>query len=222
MSTSGSVDFNLTARELCTFALRKIRITGIGDTPSGEDISAAKDELNMMLKSLQLKAPNLWRQTLGSVTLVASTSTYTLSPRPFRVVEARYRSAGAIDLPMEELTRQEYLDMPNKVSTGVPTQYYVDHQRAASTLYVWPVPASVTIETVRYTYQRVFEDIDDLANDIDVPQEHLEAVGYQLAVRLAVTFGKDVPGLVEMAGMLMADVAAADREEIVRFVPAYR
>ena len=176
----------------------------------------------MMLKSLQLKAPNLWRQTLGSVTLVASTSTYTLSPRPFRVVEARYRSAGAIDLPMEELTRQEYLDMPNKVSTGVPTQYYVDHQRAASTLYVWPVPASVTIETVRYTYQRVFEDIDDLANDIDVPQEHLEAVGYQLAVRLAVTFGKDVPGLVEMAGMLMADVAAADREEIVRFVPAYR
>lgn len=219
MSTSGSIDFNLNARDLCTFALRKIRITPVFDTPSAEDMEVAREELNLMLKTLQLHAPGLWRQTDGTATLVASTGSYTLSPRPFRVHEARYRSAAGIDLPMMELSRQEYVELPLKTTTGVPTQYYVDYQRTNAIMYVWPVPASVTTETIRYTYQRVFDDIDALTNDIDVPQEHLEAVGYQLAARLQVTYGKEVKGVNEMAAMLMAEVDAADREPVVRFVP---
>jgi len=222
MATSGSIDYSVNARELCTFALQLIRIVSIGETASSEDMDRAKTALNMMMKTMQLQAPSLWRQTFGSVTLVASTASYVLTPKPFRVIEARYRDTSGRDLPMEEMTRQEYVDLPLKTTTGVPTSYYVDVQRAATTLYVWPVPASATTETVQYTFQRVFEDIDSLDNDLDVPQEHLETVGYQLAARLHATYGKSIPEVLAMAKYLMDMASDADREPFVRFIPERR
>jgi hypothetical protein len=114
------------------------------------------------------------------------------------------------------------MNMPLKTSQGVPTSYYVDYQRGAATMYVWPVPSSVTTETIQYTYQRVFEDLDSLSNDIDIPQEYLETVGYQLAVRLMDTYAKDSPQIVQRAQYLMAVASQADREEYVQFIPERR
>lgn len=221
MATSGSIDYSLTARGLCTYALKKIRVVAAGETPSAEDMADALEELNVMLKGWQLSGPNLWRQTFGSVALVAATSTYTLSPKPFRVIECRYRNTSGIDLPMMELNRQDYVDLPQKTSTGTPTQFYVDYQRAATTLYVWPVPSFVTTETVQYTYQRAFEDLDSLNNDIDIPSEYLDVIGYALADRLQETFGKEVRGVTQRAAFLMAMASSADREGTVRFAPDY-
>ncbi len=222
MATSGSTDFSLNARSLCKFALKKIRVVGHGEDMAPEDAETALEELNLMLKGLQLDAPSLWRQTEGSVSLVADTSSYTLSPRPFRVYECRYRSASGIDLPMFDMTRQEYMDLPLKTSAGVPTTYYPDYQRGATTLFVWPVPASVTTETLQYTYQRIFEDLDSLNDDIDIPQEYLETVGYQLASRLTDTYGKDLPQIVSRAEYLKTIAEQSDREQVVRFVPDRR
>lgn len=221
MATSGSIDFSLNARDLCKFALRKIRVVSTTEDMAPEDASTALEALNLMLKSMQLYAPSLWRQTDGSVALLANTASYALSPRPFRLHEARYRSSAGIDLPMCELTRQDYLDLPLKTSSGVPTSYYVDYQRGAATMFVWPVPAAVTTETIQYTYQRVFEDLDSLSDDIDIPQEFLETVGYQLAARLLDTYGKDMPSVVERSEYLKAVADQADREPFVRFVPEY-
>jgi hypothetical protein len=202
--------------------LKKIRVLTHGEDLSAEDAQTALEELNLMLKGLQLEAPSLWRQTDGAVTLVAETASYVLTPRPFRVVEARYRSADGIDLPLCPFVRQEYIDMPLKSSAGVPTSYYVDYQRAAATMYLWPVPSVVTTETIRYTSQRVFEDLDSLNDDIDIPQEYLETVGYQLAARLTDTYGKDEPRVVQRAEYLLAIASQADREDYVQFIPERR
>lgn len=222
MALSGSIDYSLTARELITYALKKIRVVAAGETPSAEDMQDSLEDLNLMLKGLQLRSPNLWRQTVGTVTLVAATASYTLSPRPFRVTEARYRDANGRDLPMEEWTRQEYYDMPVKTNSGIPTAYYVDHQRSTATMYIWSVPSSVTTETIQYTYQRVFQDLDSVDNDIDIPQEHMDTIGYALADRLMETFGVDDPRITRRAAYLMAIADSADREGIVRFEPGRR
>lgn len=222
MATSGSIDYSLTARGVCTFALEELRETGADETPDASDMAAVLKRLNLMLKSWQMTGPNIWRQTVGSATLVASTASYVLSPRPHRVIEARYRDTSGRDLPMEELTRSEYYDLPLKTSTGIPTCYYVDHQRSASTLYVWPVPSSVTTETIQYTYQRVFEDLDALENDLDIPQECLELVGTSLAVRCFALFGKSDKDLERRAMELRAEFEQSDREHVVRFVPERR
>lgn len=224
MTTSGSSDFNLTARQLITFAHKKLNITARTAQPSAEDMRDGIELLNLMLKGLEAKAPSLWRQTFGSVALVANTASYTLDPQPYRLVEARYRDANWRDLPMNQLTRQEYVDLPLKASTGIPTNYYIDYQRSAATLYVWPVPAAVTTETIAYTYQRRFEDIDAAANDIDIMPEYLETLGYNLADRIAENHNKRVkrPDITTRAKELMEDLLAADREDEIRFVPERR
>lgn len=219
MSTSGSINFSLNAREVCTYALEELREIGSGQEPDADAMAKVMRRLNLMLKSWQATGPNLWRQTDGSVSLVANTASYALSPRPFRVIEARYRSAAGVDIPMFDLTRQEYLDLSLKTSSGVPTNYYVDYQRGSAVLYVWSVPASVTTETIQYSYQRVFEDIDRLNDDLDIPQEYLELVGTSLAVRCFSLFGRSDKELRLREQQLMSDFLDADREDMVRFVP---
>jgi hypothetical protein len=90
---------------------------------------------------------------------------------------------------MRLFTREDYFNLPVKTSSGIPTQYYFDPQRGAPTLYLWPVKATITTETVRVTYQKRIDDIDDLNNDIDIPQEHFDVVLYALAERLLDDYG---------------------------------
>lgn len=214
----------MTARQVITSALQRINMLAEHETPSGQKAARAMRELNMMLKGWQ-KHENLWRLSEGVVTLTASTASYALSPVPHRVVSARYRSAGGIDLPMREMVRNEYYDLPLKTSTGIPTQYYIDYQRSAVTMYVWQLLTSVSTETVQYTYQRKFEDVDALDNDIDVKPEHLEVVDFNLAARLADGYGRTgahIDRIIARAQMLLDEALDDDREDFIQFIPDYR
>lgn len=222
MATSGSINFNMTGRDVIDYALKKIRVLDASETASAEDAEDAQRELNVMLKSW-LKYENLWRYSEGSITLLASDIDYDLTPVPHRVISARYRNAGGSDLPMRLLTREEYFDLPSKTTTGAPTQFFVDYQRAAATFYVYQCLAAPTTETIKYTYLRKFEDIDSLDDDIDIRQEHFELVGLNLAARLADDHGRAGPIIdrVIARGMAMLEEALdADREDEIRFVPA--
>jgi hypothetical protein len=225
MATSGAATFGLNVRELCTFALEKMAYFAEGEAPTPGNLATARRSLNAMLKGWQMTGPNLFRQTEGTLTLTANTQSYTLSTKPYRIVSARYRNASGIDLPMELLTREEYFDLPLKSSSGVPTQYYFDPQRDAGTLYVWPVLAAVTTETIRYTYQRRFEDVTTLDEDIDIPQEWTETVAYNLALRLCDDFsidGSTFQRIERTAGRLLMTAQMSDREPEIRFVPGRR
>lgn len=223
MATSGSTDFSLTAREVVDFALKKLRVVDSGRVAGATDAATAQRELNLMLKGWQ-KYQSLWRLTEGTVTLTTANS-YTLSPAPVRVLSVRYIGTSTNSLPMEELSRDEYFDLPNRTNTGFPHSYYVDRQRSASTLYIWQPLASVTTETIAYTYQRKFEDIDSLDNDIDVRTEWLETVGYNLAYRLGPDFGRvnsiAFKEIKEQAIVLKEEMLDDDREDFVRMVPTY-
>lgn len=224
MATSGSTDFTMNARAVLKYALEKIVVIAPDEEPTAADMASCKTDLNLMLKSWQKTAPSLFRKAVGSVTLVANTTAYTLSPRPYRVISARYRSSDGRDLPMTEWTAEDYEDMPVKTSTGIPTAFYVDYQRDSVIMNVWQPLAAVSTETIRYLYQRRFEDVDALEDDIDVAQEHLELVGYNLANRVATQYGKagsathtEVKG---MAAYLLQEAMAAEREAVVRFTPS--
>jgi hypothetical protein len=219
MATSGSIDYGMNARDLIQFALKKIGVLDMLGTASGADATDAMVTVNLMLKSLQNEAPNLWRQTFGSVTPTAATVSYLLTPVPHRVHEVRWRFADGRDMPLNEFTRQEYVDLPLKTASGVPTCYYVDYQHGSVTLHLWPVPPAISTETVQYTYQRRYQDIDNINNDLDLPSEHLEAIGYRLASRLAESYGLNVPRIDARAAELFETLKAADREPFVRFMP---
>lgn len=218
MATSGTSTYTMTARQLITFAMRKLRLIDAIENGSATDMATCLTELNVMLKGMQLNGPNLWRVTNGSQALSANVSAYVLPTTPWEIVNAQFRVNGR-DTPMELLTEEEYSDLPLKTSTGTPTQYYFDRQRDAGTLYVWPVLAAVSGQTIEYTYQRRFEDVLSLDENIDIPNEYLGMLGYALAVEIAPTFGVDAGIVGRMSQEKSMKAMDADREPVVRFVP---
>ena len=218
MTTSGTITFSLTAQQVITFALRKINIVATTEDPSADDSARAMQELNLLLKGWA-KYPLLWRLTEGSITMVNATASYVMSPTPHRVTSVRFNNSVGTDIPILLMSRGEYFDTAIKGTAGDPVNYYVDHQRASSTMYVYPVKAVVTTETLKYTFQRRIEDIADPSNDIDVRPEWLEVVGYNLAARLTMDFGVSADkqqAIGKVAGALLNEAIGDNHEDYVR------
>jgi hypothetical protein len=242
MTTSGVNTLALTARDIITFALNKISTSPVGQSPSEDEIAPVILELNMMMKEWEFDGPNLWRQTLGSTALQAGVGCYGLTvENPLRLTECRYRypSTGNVseerDLPMEEMTRSAFMELPMKLAPGpVPTMWYFDPQAAnqypspsptSQYLYIWPVPPNPTTDKLVYTYQRRFQIIQNLNDIVDVPQEWLSTVGYNLAARMVDDYGVEGASsqrIVTRAAVLYSKAKAFDRESTVRFMPNYR
>lgn len=223
MATSGSVDFSMDAREIITEAFQTAKIVAAGETPTAEEMADGERKLNLMLKTWSAKE-HLWIRTEGTQALTASTASYAITGAR-RMLSVRRRTSS-IDTPMNELSREEYYDLPTKSQTGMPVSWYFDPQRSTRTLYVWLTPsAAIAANTaLHFTYLRVIEDIDSLENDPDVPQEWLEALVYSLAARLALAYGSDqLQSLTAISNGLVADMAAQDQEPVsVYFQPGRR
>ena len=201
--------------EICTAALRKIGVVGMGVTASADEIETARTALSRMLKSWQSKGYNLWAVTSMSVTATTSAS-YSLTPeRPLSLSSVRWKATT--ETPMQELSRDEYDRLPLKTSTGTPTSYYYNRQREDALLYVWPVPASVTTQTLEITYIRELADVAQ-ADEADIPGEWYDCVVYGLAARLADDFMVSAPGVIARAEMLLDEALAGDREGSIYFV----
>jgi hypothetical protein len=215
MATTGTK----TVRQIVNAAFKKAGIAGFEDPITAYDLDQGIDELDMMLKDWQNQGYNLWTKTGGTLNLTTSAS-YTLSPaRPLQILSARYKeSSSANELPMQELTREEYDNLPNKSSTGTPTQFYYDRQREDALFYVWPVLASASAQTIEYTYTREIEDHTDADQVVDVPGEFWSAVVHNLALRLRDTY--ELPPrqvLTAMAAGLLDQALSYDREGSVFF-----
>lgn len=192
MATSGSTDFALNSREIIQAAIDLCGARAMGDTPSAEESALGLLHLNLMLKTWATN-PRTWLLAEGTQALTASQAAYVLSGVR-RVIEVRRRDANSRDIPLGELARDEYTNLPNKSATGVPSSWWFDPLRATKTLYVWYAPdaTAASAYTLKYTYQRAIEDVDALNNDPDVPQEWLEALTYGLATRLAIPMKRHI------------------------------
>lgn len=217
MATSGSTNLALTSRQIITHALSLIQVLSAGETPSAADAATSLQSLELMLKSWSAR-PHLWLETEGSLVLTAGTQSYALPDDAYTVSSVRRRTSS-IDTPLCEVSRAEYFDLPTKSAQGMPVNWYVDDQRATTTLYLWPT-ASTSVAantTLQYTYARVIEDVDDLNNEADLPQEWLETIAYGLAKRLGPIFGMvatpEYRVVADEAERLLAEMSASDQEK---------
>lgn len=109
--------------------------------------------------------------------------------RPLSISTAQ-RELSDNEIPMEELEREEYEFLPNKSSTGAPVNFYYDPQIATGKLYLWPAPDSAAQE-INFTYIDELQVITDTSNSYDYPQEWLEYLIYNLAIRVSSLTGKE-------------------------------
>jgi len=143
--------------------------------------------------------------------------------RPLEIIEARIRDNSGIDIPVEIVSRDEYMKLSNKTTEARPNLLYYDAQLTNGKFFVWPEPSDMK-ETLWMTIKRPVEDFDAAANDCDFPPEWIECLSWNLARRIAPKFGHEVSkDVMAMAQETFQDAKGFDRENVsIQFVPAYR
>lgn len=202
MATTGTQ----TVRDIVKQACHEAGVTDIADDPSAEDARLALLQLNRLMKAWQAREYFDFMDTAMTVTMITGAA-QTLNPvRPVWICSARFKR-GTNELPMQSMTRAEYDDLPNKTTTGTPTQFYYDRQKEAAVLYVWPVLSAVDGETLEITYQREFTDLD-MNDAIDLPGEWWDAAVFGTAYRLDRALRLNSPTLAQDAGHALVNVLA--------------
>lgn len=217
MSTSGAQNFNMTAGQIVEKAFHVLGKAAEGEAMTPRMYADGLSSLNLMIKTMGA-SDRLWVRTERTVALVAGQIAYALSPRPLRVISARRRTSG-IDVPLLELSRQEYDEIPTKtINPATPISFYFDPQVPAANLYVWPAAsASVAASTeLRLTVLRRMDDMVTAADDLDMPQEWFQAVIWNLADDLETEYPVNdarLAGKIERrAAILRANLTAWDNE----------
>jgi hypothetical protein len=195
-------------RDLIEDAYRKIGVVAEDEPMTADQAKTGLREFNRMLRSWQNFGHNLWIEESYGFNLTTAAS-YTLTLRPMRISSIRFKQDDQ-ETPIALVTRQEYDDLPDKTATGLPSMVHFSRLQSTAKIYVWPVLATASGERIQFTYEREFEETDDLSDGPDAPVEWDNAIVYSLAVLLAPNHAKEPP--LDMAAAFLQQALAADRE----------
>lgn len=131
----------------------------------------------------------------------------TLIGKPMRMYSVRRVDSSSV-LPMYPATHDEYFDIPFKDNQGTPSQWYYQPRKTFGQLHLWQVPNTAQMY-LEATIDRPLDDVDTLTDIPDFPNEWIEALTYQLAIRLAPRYGKEAKAaaLIIPQGMALLEQA---------------
>jgi hypothetical protein len=183
MATSGTATFNLEISEVIEEAFERCGL----QSKTGYDIETARRSLNLLSLEWANRGLNFWCVEQGTASTTASTSTITLPADTVDLIEYWIRDGTGTsqnDLPISRFSVSQYSTIPNKLTEGRPVNLFVDKQRAAPVVYLWPTPDKV----YTFAYQRIrrIEDTGAVgSNDPDVPARFLPAMVSGLAYMIS-------------------------------------
>ena len=149
-------------------------------------------------------------------------------PRPLSIVECSRKDSSNNEVTMNPLSKQEYEDLPNKTTQSTPINFHYDPTLNNGTFYIWPAPDTTAASeyTVDIVAHIPTSDMDNSTDDIDFPNEWLEAITYGLAYRLAPSKGlnRGEREALRIDMQMALDLAKGGDEEFlsVRFAPEMR
>ena len=90
------------------------------------------------------------------------------------------------EIPMYKLNRNDYANLPDKASTGRPTQFWYDKQRTQPEIELWPNPGfEFTFNQVTGFVQRQLQDVGAMTDELEVPDRWYLAIVCELARQLS-------------------------------------
>ena len=195
MATSGTKTFQLTIADTIEEAYE---LAGL-ELRTGYDAEAARRSLNIMFADWANRGVNLWTIEQVTTSLTAGTNSYTLNSFDIDIVSAVIRqvdNSTTTDLQLTRIGRTEYLNIPDKSSTGRPTQFFLDRQ-TTPVVKLWPTPDSVaTYSLIANTIQRI-DDVTASAQDPEVPSRFIPCMASGLAYYIALKKNPERVGLLK-------------------------
>lgn len=163
-----SARWTLDVDEICKAAFRRVG----GEQTKGYELKSARDALQFVFQRFMLRGVNLWTLELETLTLAANqTLPIRLDYDTVDILETVYRDTAqttVTDTPAQRIGRDEYQYLPDKTTAGFPTLLYIDRQRDAPELYVWPVPNRAGYQ-LRYWAVKKIRDISSMVDNVDAP-----------------------------------------------------
>lgn len=145
----------------------------------------------------------------------------TKTTKPLKILSCRRISgfdhgdlSTETEVSMAALSYDEYMNLPNKTNSGVPSQYMYNPRLNDGMLYIWQRPSNSEYR-INFTSERKIEDLDSAGDNFDFPPEWLEPIMWQLALRLCPAFGKDqkmVNSILPMAQSMLQNLLDSDSE----------
>lgn len=150
----------------------------------------------------------------------------TLIDKPLRVSNARRVSfASTVSeqaLPMQSLSHAEYYELPYKKMTGTPTHWYYQPLKTYGNIHMWPC-TDTAMTYLEFTMERGIFDLDSSTDIPDFPDEWLETLTWQLAIRLAPAYGREQKAaqlIIPLGAELLMGVSDWDAEvDTISFQP---
>jgi len=188
MALSGSTDFELDVADYIEEAFERCGL----EVRTGYDLKTAKRSLNLMLADWANRGLNQWTIKQRTLNMVTSDGEYDLGTDVIDVLSVVVRRDGT-DFQLERLSRDEFLAIPTKTTTGRPNQFFLDRQLTPN-LKVWPVPENST-DVVIYDALTRIQDADVYTNDLDMPFRFYPCLAAGLAYYIAL---KRAPNRVQL------------------------
>lgn len=225
--------YSLNQQTLINAAFRLIGQFNDDTPPPQTDLNNAAQALNLMIKYWMSKNYPLWCVTDLSFTVVQGQIQYLIGPgsptaglqayRVLRIPMARiqYVQSGPfpLEVPLIQLSRQEYDQMGQKSAQGTPNSYYYDPQLNNGILNLYLAPDSIP-NIVILTCQRPLADVINSTDSFDFPIEWTNALKWGLAEQLIPEYfvPEAVAARVERnANRYLEDMLNWDQEEAATF-----
>lgn len=207
MATSGVTQFQPTRNEIIEAAMRKIGVLAEGQVPSSDNYTTATYALNALLGEFRVLGMPLWKRSSLTFTPTVNVNTYNINtgevfsgvtiavPYPLKIYQAyRTDTSSTTKVQMDILADYNFNLLPSN-SSGLPISItytpYVNH----GVLKMWPTPDASAVAncTITLVYQAPMEYSGNSIQTLDIPEEWLSAVIYNLASRIAPEWGIPLP-----------------------------
>ena len=180
MARSGTYNFNLDIDEVIQEATEMIG----GEETLGHTPASARRSINLMLNEWQNKGVLLWSILTTAVT--ATSVETSLSDEILDTLAVTYAvNSSATDIALERISREEYHNLPNKTTTGRPTQYAITRGVNNIALFLYPTP-NITTGILNIECFKQLEDVNKSAGqNAQVPKRFLPALTCGLSYYLS-------------------------------------
>ena len=131
---------------------------------------------------------NQWTIVQRTQALTADDVDYSLGTDVIDILSVVVRRSGT-DFNMSRISRDTYLSIPTKTTTGRPTQYFLDRQITPN-LKIWPAPENST-DVIHYDALTRIQDADTMQNTLEIPFRFYPCLAAGLAYYIALKRAPD-------------------------------
>jgi len=177
-----------TAIQIIALSLKDSGVTGEGITPSSETIQDSLQTLTDMLNLWEVGGLYTFANQQLPITCDGSSSYSVTGDVPYSVDYITY-TLGTDVYPVTMLTYSEFMSISNRTLTGIPQYATYNLTQPNSELLVYPQPSNGMINlgvNITLAYGLT------LTSDLVVPPAYIQAIRFNLAVLLSITFGTPI------------------------------